>query len=330
MNKNNTCHECGEHFHPVKDETSSLMLRMPYHCSESCKESQQKYVTECVHAKTNSGKYLSRHQATVTYDNQSQIRRILELDTDASIKSWKFCREQIAWVDSAGVSHVHKPVFDIKYFNGVRVLEDLVGYSNEDSLLRINACKKYCRDNNITYRTLNERSMKEFEHASVMYYNDYDAWLRPTIEDVFMHMSRAVASRSTCIRLQVGAVFVDSTYTRVICFGYNGGVAGDANQCESLKPGACGCIHAEVNAMMKAVEPLNDSVLFVTTAPCVACAKLLINRGVKKVFYAQTYRNTLGIELLEEHGINVVNWSEFAKLCTQKTYEEVKRQCDEK
>lgn len=302
------CEHCGKEF------TRPQSVKQTRFCSWTCYSQH-----ESPHAKSgtigNFGQYVSNKAGLVHFDSRLELRRMKELDNDASVKTWRRSIVRIPWKDLAGKDRTYHPDFDIEYINGDFFVEEVKGYCDEASRLKIEAGREFCKTQNIGYRVLNDRDMADFEMANEMYENEYGTWTRPTFESAFMQMSRTFALRSTCVRLQVGAVFVDSTYTRVLCFGYNGGVAGDENQCESLLPGACGCVHAEVNAMMKAMEPLNDSYLFVTTAPCKACAKLLVSRGIKRVYYGRTYRDKSGILFLKKHGVQIVKWAEFVKLC---------------
>jgi len=161
---------------------------------------------------------------------------------------------------------------------------------------------------------LQARLVENVKEVTEVYHNDYGRFERPTFQSVFMQTAMQFAKRSTCCRLQVGAVIVDQTYSRVLCIGYNGSVPGDLNQCDSLEPGACGCIHAEANAITKASESLKHSILFVTTSPCLACSKLIVLSGVQKVYYANSYRNDAGVKFLKEHGLIVHSWQEYEKL----------------
>ena len=265
----------------------------------------------------NFGHFVSSKAGAIHFDSGWELRRMKELDADVSVKSWCRSKYRIPWRDTDGKDRVYYPDFDVEYVGGSAVVEEVKGYTDESSRLKIEAGKRYCLERGLKYRVLNDRSFNEFEEAYEHYENDYGTWSRPTFENVFMKIARQFAIRSTCVRLQVGAVFVDKSYTRVLCLGYNGGVSGDGNQCESLLPGACGCTHAEVNAMMKAMEPLNDSVLFVTTAPCKACAKLLIARGVRKVVYDKTYRAKSGILYLKKHNVKTIAWSTYIRQCDE-------------
>ena len=78
-------------------------------------------------------------------------------------------------------------------------------------------------------------------------------------------------------------------------------------------PGQCGCIHSEVNALVKAPGSVRDKVVFVTNSPCVMCAKLMINSGVTHVFYRRAYRDPSGIELLTTAGVKPVLYDKWEK-----------------
>ncbi len=137
---------------------------------------------------------------------------------------------------------------------------------------------------------------------------------RPRKEQAYMIFAAEMAKRATCDRLQVGAVFVDAKYERILCAGYNGSYSGGPNGCDSHEIGQCGCIHAEVNALTKSRDDLSDSVCFVTTQPCLGCSKVLINRGVSRVIYLESYRNDAGVKILRAAGIDVVKYSDLIDL----------------
>jgi deoxycytidylate deaminase len=75
---------------------------------------------------------------------------------------------------------------------------------------------------------------------------------RIPLEEVYMRMAEELAKRSTCARLQVGTVIATPDLTQVLGIGYNGNARGLANRCDSSIPGACGCLHSEQNALIKA------------------------------------------------------------------------------
>lgn len=125
-------------------------------------------------------------------------------------------------------------------------------------------------------------------------------------EELYLRMAEVAASRSACERHQVGAVITDSLLRNVLAVGYNGPAKGLRNACPGSpgSPGACGCVHAEVNALIKA--PMDEGrVLFVTLSPCLACAQLLLNAGVSRVVYREAYRLPVGAALLVDHGVKV-------------------------
>lgn len=109
------------------------------------------------------------------------------------------------------------------------------------------------------------------------------------------------------MRLKVGAVITSTDYRKVLSVGYNGNATGLPNTCDNKEVGNCGCLHAEMNAIINCDSPRYiDKFVFVTVLPCVACAKGLINLGnVKKVFYAQDYRLKDSIVLLKQVNIEL-------------------------
>jgi dCMP deaminase len=124
--------------------------------------------------------------------------------------------------------------------------------------------------------------------------------------EVYMRMAEELAKRSTCSRLQVGTVVTDPRLENVLAIGYTGNARGLPNRCDSKVPGQCGCIHSEVNALVKAPGSIKDKVVFVTSSPCVMCGKLMINSGVTHVFYRELYRDPSGVELLGDAGVTPV------------------------
>lgn len=123
---------------------------------------------------------------------------------------------------------------------------------------------------------------------------------RIPLYEVYMRMAEELAKRSTCERLQVGTVITDQRLENVLAIGYNGNARGLPNKCDSAVPGSCGCIHSEMNALVKAPGNVRDKVVFVSASPCVMCAKLMINSGVTHLFYRKAYRDPTGIEVLRQ------------------------------
>ena len=123
----------------------------------------------------------------------------------------------------------------------------------------------------------------------------------------YLKMARIWAENSYCVRRQVGALIVKDKM--IISDGYNGTPSGFENICEDdmgqTKPYV---LHAEANAITKVAQSGNsskDSTLYVTASPCVECAKLIIQAGIKRVVYGEKYRLTDGIDLLERAGVSV-------------------------
>jgi dCMP deaminase len=136
---------------------------------------------------------------------------------------------------------------------------------------------------------------------------------RIPLYEVYMRMAEELAKRSTCARLQVGTVVTDALLQNVLAIGYNGNARGLPNKCDTTVPGQCGCIHSEVNALVKAPGSIRDKVVFVTNSPCVMCAKLMINSGVTHVFYRRAYRDPSGVELLATAGVTPVLYDKWEK-----------------
>lgn len=124
----------------------------------------------------------------------------------------------------------------------------------------------------------------------------------------YMRMANIWAENSYCQRRKVGALIVKDKM--IISDGYNGTPAGFENICENdegfTKPYV---LHAEANAITKIARSNNNSAgatMYVTASPCIECAKLIIQAGIKRVVYGEKYRLTDGIDLLERAGVEVV------------------------
>jgi len=144
---------------------------------------------------------------------------------------------------------------------------------------------------------------------------------RPTWDEYFMEMAHVIASRSTCLRRSVGALLVRDK--RILATGYNGAPSG-LRHCEEVgclreKMGIpsgkqlelCRGLHAEQNAIIQGAlhgVSLKGSVLYCTTQPCVTCAKMLINAGVRRIVYEGDYDDELALEMLQEARVELVRW----------------------
>ena len=139
---------------------------------------------------------------------------------------------------------------------------------------------------------------------------------RPSWEQYFMEIARLVASRSTCLRRQVGAVIVKDK--NVLATGYNGTPSGITHCSETgclreqlkIPSGErhelCRGLHAEQNVIVQAAKHginINGSTLYCTNSPCIICSKMIINAGIKEIVYLDGYPDILSKDILSESGI---------------------------
>ncbi len=142
-----------------------------------------------------------------------------------------------------------------------------------------------------------------------------DPFQRPDWDTYFLRIAKLVAQRSTCLRRQVGAVIVSEN--RILATGYNGAPHGIAH-CYQRPDGClreslnipsgqrqelCRGLHAEQNAILQASAfgvSLKNSEIYCTHQPCVTCAKMIINAGIKRIVFLGDYPDELSIELLDE------------------------------
>jgi dCMP deaminase len=164
--------------------------------------------------------------------------------------------------------------------------------------------------------------------------------------DYYMDVAERTSKLSSAIRRQVGAVIVKEN--RILSYGYNGMPTGWTNECEykDYMSGDAGgwldpdeiyerwpfeeydkelesnrryrlvtkdeVLHAESNTIAKvsgSTESSEGATLFVTTAPCIHCAKMIFQSGIKSVFYRDTYRDDAGIDFLQKGGVSVTKYS---------------------
>lgn len=134
-----------------------------------------------------------------------------------------------------------------------------------------------------------------------------------------MAITKMVAKRTTCLRRGVGAVLVKDK--RILATGYNGAPAG-LKHCEdvgclrenqSIPSGTrhelCRGLHAEQNVIIQAAYhgiPISGATIYCTNRPCVICSKMIINAGIKKIYYDEGYNDPLAEQMLIEAGLEVV------------------------
>jgi dCMP deaminase len=133
--------------------------------------------------------------------------------------------------------------------------------------------------------------------------------------EAYMKTAEVFAECSTATRLHVGAIIVKDE--RIISIGYNGTPSGWDNNCEDIKINNDGdyvtvtkpeVLHAETNAIAKLAKfdgSGSGSVLFVTHAPCLDCAKLVFQSGISSVYYRNSYRDNAGVDFLNKAGVKV-------------------------
>lgn len=126
-------------------------------------------------------------------------------------------------------------------------------------------------------------------------------------DERYLEMAAIWAKNSYCKRRQVGALLVKDKM--IISDGYNGTPSGFENNCEDENGVTKAYVlHAEANAITKVAKSGNSSAgatLYVTASPCIECAKLIIQSGIKRVVYRDEYRLTDGVDLLKRAGIEV-------------------------
>ncbi len=141
---------------------------------------------------------------------------------------------------------------------------------------------------------------------------------RPSWDEYFMNIAELAATRSTCLRRQVGAVIVKDK--KILTTGYNGAPSGLKHcldiGCLRDKLGIpsgerhelCRATHAEQNAIVQAAlfgVSIKDSTLYSTTQPCILCTKLIINAGIRKIVIKDSYPDKMSREMLKEAGVEI-------------------------
>ena len=128
------------------------------------------------------------------------------------------------------------------------------------------------------------------------------------LDSRYLRMAKIWAENSYCERRKVGALLVQDKM--IISDGFNGTPQGFENVCEDENGNTKSYVlHAEANAITKVAQTSNSSrnaTLYVTTSPCIECAKLIIQSGITRVVFSEVYRLTDGIQLLKRAGIECV------------------------
>ncbi len=148
---------------------------------------------------------------------------------------------------------------------------------------------------------------------------------RPSWDTYFLDIAELVSKRSTCQRRAVGAIIVKDK--RVLATGYNGAPSGVSHCSETgclreemavpsgERHELCRGIHAEQNAIIQAAHhgvPIAGSTLFCTNLPCSICAKMIINSGIRIIYYKFGYADSMSEEMLQEAGVATVKLDTLA------------------
>ncbi len=148
---------------------------------------------------------------------------------------------------------------------------------------------------------------------------------RPNWDEYFLEIAKLVSKRSTCLRRKVGAVLVKDK--RILATGYNGAPSG-IKHCEEVgclreklkvpsgqRHELCRGLHAEQNVLLQAAlhgVSTRGATLYITDSPCIICAKMLINAGVKKVVFLGEYPDKMALEFLKEAKIEIKRFKKEA------------------
>ncbi|MGQ9498885.1 MAG: deoxycytidylate deaminase [Dissulfurimicrobium sp.] len=157
---------------------------------------------------------------------------------------------------------------------------------------------------------------------------------RPSWDAYFMSIARLVSGRSTCLRRKVGAVLVKER--RILCTGYNGAPTGlrhcleigclrdEMNIPSGERHELCRALHAEQNVIIQAARygiAIEGAILYCTNFPCMICAKMLINAGLRSIYYAEGYRDPMSRAMLEEAGMELVNLFDSVQIALNQTHD---------
>lgn len=142
---------------------------------------------------------------------------------------------------------------------------------------------------------------------------------RPSWQEYFADITRMVSSRSTCTRRRVGAILVKNK--RILATGYNGAPSGVPHCLDvgclreqlGIPSGErhelCRGLHAEQNAILQAAHhgvSIEGADLYCTNLPCIICSKMIINAGIRKVYYLDGYADALSREMLATAGVELI------------------------
>jgi dCMP deaminase len=142
---------------------------------------------------------------------------------------------------------------------------------------------------------------------------------RPSWPEYFMAITKMVARRTTCLRRGVGAILVKDK--RILATGYNGAPAGlkhcaevgclreDSSIPSGTRHELCRGLHAEQNVIIQAAYhgiAIKGATLYCTNKPCVICSKMIINAGIKRIYYEEGYNDPLSDQMFAEAGLEAM------------------------
>tara|TARA_B100001750_G_scaffold37707_1_gene27135 strand:- start:187 stop:621 length:435 start_codon:yes stop_codon:yes gene_type:complete len=138
---------------------------------------------------------------------------------------------------------------------------------------------------------------------------------RPTWDKYFMEIAHQVSKRSTCDRKNVGAVIVRDKV--ILSTGYNGSIRG-IKHCDEvghlMENGHCvRTVHAEVNAVAQSAmngTEIKDSSIYLTASPCWSCFKVIVNSGIKRIYFGEFYKDEKIFQFAQEIGVELIDMSE--------------------
>ena len=138
---------------------------------------------------------------------------------------------------------------------------------------------------------------------------------RESKNQYFLKIAKLVATRSTCPRRSVGCVIINK-YNHIKATGYNGvpknfqhcidKPCGGENQKSSKGLNLCMATHAEQNALLQCDNVMDIDTIYITTSPCIVCAKLIANTSCKTVIYSDEYADTSGIDMLKKLNVDII------------------------
>jgi dCMP deaminase len=279
--------------------------------SKHIKQSQKrmkgnKLGTLANHASKNREKiFLPNLKKTMTYDKASQLEKewLLQVDTKDGIIDVKPSSIQFTYIDCRGYEATYFPDYEVTWETGVRWIVEIKGRATDKDYRKIEQISRWAKENRYDFKIVTTGLIKRNNWNET--FVEYGRLLHPTPEYVMMSHACTVSKMSPSTRLHVGAVITSMDCKELYSYGFNGDESGGINVPLTSKPGKDGFIHAEENALLK-MRTKEDCKMFVSTMPCIECAKRIINAGnIKEVYYLLNYRDLSGVGLLMERGIPV-------------------------